>query len=187
MTSALLVMDVQVGIVDRYANDTELVARLRRAIESARRASMRVIYVVVGFRNDYAEVSANNRGFSAIAHTGAYSDGDANRAVHPDIAPQPGDIIVTKKRVSAFAGSDLDMVLRSQQIDHLVISGISTSGVVLSTIRQAADLDFRLTVLTDGCADGDAEVHRVLIEKVFARQGDVVTIDQWIDSLGAGS
>ena len=187
MTSALLVMDVQVGIVDRYANDTELVARLRRAIEYARRASVRVIYVVVGFRDDYAEVSANNRGFSAIAQTGAYSDGDANRAVHPGIAPQPGDIIVTKKRVSAFAGSDLDMVLRAQQVDHLVISGISTSGVVLSTIRQAADLDFRLTVLADGCADGDAEVHRVLIEKVFARQGDVVTIDQWIDSLGAGS
>jgi hypothetical protein len=41
--------------------------------------------------------------------------------------------------------------------------------------------------LADGCADGDAEVHRVLIEKVFARQGDVVSIDQWIDSLDAGS
>ena len=107
--------------------------------------------------------------------------------VHPDIAPQPGDIIVTKKRVSAFAGSDLDMVLRAQQIDHLVISGISTSGVVLSTMRQAADLDFRLTVLADGCADGDAEVHRVLIDKVFARQSEVVTIDQWIDSLRGGT
>ena len=187
MTSALLVMDGQVGIVDRYANQTDLVVRLRRAIESARRASVRVIYVVVGFRNDYAEVSTNNRSFAAIAQTGAFADGDADRAVHPDIAPQPGDIIVTKKRVSAFAGSDLDMVLRAQQVDHLVISGISTSGVVLSTIRQAADLDFRLTVLADGCADGDAEVHRVLIEKVFARQGDVVTIDQWIDSLGGGS
>ncbi|MEO8693261.1 MAG: isochorismatase family cysteine hydrolase [Acidimicrobiales bacterium] len=187
MTSALLVMDVQVGIVDRYANDTGLIPRLRRAIDAAHHASIPVIYVVVGFRNDYAEVSPNNRGFSAIAATGAYSDGDANRVVHPDIAPQAGDIIVTKKRVSAFAGSDLDMVLRAQQVDHLVISGISTSGVVLSTMRQAADLDFRLTVLSDGCADGDAEVHRVLIDKVFARQSDVVTIDQWIDSLNGGS
>ncbi|HUP71546.1 MAG TPA: isochorismatase family cysteine hydrolase [Acidimicrobiales bacterium] len=183
MTSALLVMDVQVGIVDRYADDAGLIGRLRRAIDAARRASVRVIYVVVGFRDDYAEVSPNNRSFSAIAQTGAYTDGDDNRRVHPDIAPQPGDIVVTKKRVSAFAGSDLDMVLRAQQINHLVISGISTSGVVLSTVRQAADLDFRLSVLSDGCADGDAEVHRVLIEKVFARQSEVVTIDQWIDSL----
>jgi nicotinamidase-related amidase len=176
-------MDVQVGIVERYADDAGLVGRLRRAIDAARRASVRVIYVVVGFRDDYAEVSPNNRSFSAIAQTGAYTEGDDNRRVHPDIAPQQGDIVVTKKRVSAFAGSDLDMVLRAQQIDHLVISGISTSGVVLSTVRQAADLDFRLSVLSDGCADGDAEVHRVLIEKVFARQGEVVTIDQWIDSL----
>ena len=187
MTSALLVMDMQVGIVDRYADDPGLVERLQLAIDAARRASVRVIYVVVGFRNDYAEVSPNNRGFSAIAETGAFSEGDANRLVHPDIAPQPGDIIVTKKRVSAFAGSDLDMVLRAQQIDHLVLSGISTSGVVLSTMRQAADLDLRLTVLADGCADGDAEVHRVLVDKVFVRQGDVVTIDEWIDSLRVGS
>ena len=187
MTTALLVMDVQVGIVNRYANDATLVDRLRRAIDAARRASIRVIYVVVGFRSDYAEVSPNNRGFSAIAHSGAYSDGDANRAVHPDIAPQTGDIVVTKKRVSAFAGSDLEMVLRAQQIDHLILSGISTSGVVLSTMRQAADLDFRLTVLADGCADGDPEVHRVLIDKVFARQADVVTIDRWVDGLREGS
>ena len=185
MTNALLVMDVQVGIVERYADDAGLIGRLGRVIGAARRASVRVIYVVVGFRDDYAEVSPHNRGFSAIAQTGAYTDGDDNRQVHPDIAPQPGDIIVTKKRVSAFAGSDLDMVLRAQQIDHLVITGISTSGVVLSTVRQAADLDFRLTLLSDGCTDGDAEVHRVLIEKVLARQCEVVTIDQWIGSLPA--
>ena len=185
MTSALLVMDVQVGIVERYADDAGLIGRLGRAIDVARKASVRVIYVVVGFRNDYAEVSPNNRGFSAIAQTGAYTDEDDNRQVHPDIAPQPGDIIVTKKRVSAFAGSDLDMVLRAQQLDHLVITGISTSGVVLSTVRQAADLDFRLTLLSDGCADGDAEVHRVLIEKVLARQCEVLTIDQWIASMRA--
>jgi nicotinamidase-related amidase len=187
VTSALLVMDVQVGIVARYANDDRLVERLQRAIEAARVASIRVIYVVVGFRDDYAEVSPNNRGFAAIAQSGAFSDGDANRVVHPTVAPRDGDIVVTKKRVSAFAGSDLDMVLRAQQIDHLVISGISTSGVVLSTIRQAADLDFRLTVLSDGCADADAEVHRVLMEKVFARQGEVVTIDEWIAGLREAS
>jgi nicotinamidase-related amidase len=187
MASALLVMDVQVGIVARFADDPAIVERLRRAIDAAHAASVRVIYVVVGFRDDYAEVSPNNRSFSAIAQTRAFADTDTSRDVHPGIAPQPGDIVVIKKRVSAFAGSDLDMVLRAQQIDHLVLSGISTSGVVLSTIRQAADLDFRLTVLSDGCADGDAEVHRVLTEKVFARQGDVVTIDEWIASLPAAS
>jgi nicotinamidase-related amidase len=52
---------------------------------------------------------------------------------------------------------------------------------VLSTLRQAADLDFGLTVLEDGCADADPEVHRVLMEKVFPRQASVRTAAEWID------
>ena len=91
--------------------------------------------------------------------------------------------MVVKKRVSAFAGSDLDVVLRSLGVTHLVLCGIATSGVVLSTLRQAADLDFALTVLRDGCADRDPEVHRVLLEKVFPRQADVVTTDEWLRGL----
>jgi nicotinamidase-related amidase len=95
-------------------------------------------------------------------------------------------VVVTKRRVSAFSGSDLDMVLRVAGIDALVLSGIATSGCVLSTLRQAADLDVSLTVLSDGCIDGDEEVHRVLCEKVFPNQADVMTIDEWIAGLPDG-
>jgi nicotinamidase-related amidase len=72
------------------------------------------------------------------------------------------------------------MILRAGDIDHLVLTGIATSGVVLSTLRQAADLDFALTVLADGCLDADPEVHRVLTEKVFPRQADVTTVADWV-------
>jgi nicotinamidase-related amidase len=96
------------------------------------------------------------------------------------VAPEPDDVLVTKRRVSAFAGSDLDMVLRANDIDHLVLTGIATSGVVLSTLRQAADLDFTLTVLSDGCLDNDPEVHRVLTEKVFPMQAEVTTVADWV-------
>jgi len=75
-------------------------------------------------------------------------------------------------------------VLRAANIDTLVLTGIATSGVVLSTLRQAADLDYRLVVLSDACLDSDAEVHRVLMEKVFPRQADVVTVNEWVE-LGA--
>jgi nicotinamidase-related amidase len=85
--------------------------------------------------------------------------------------------------VSAFAGSDLDVVLRSQKIDSLVLTGIATSGVVLSTLRQAADLDFRLTVLRDGCEDADPEVHRVLMDKLFPRQAAVELASEWLARL----
>jgi nicotinamidase-related amidase len=107
------------------------------------------------------------------------AEGDPGSAIHPAVAPADNDVIVTKRRVSAFTGSDLEVVLRAADVDHLVLTGIATSGVVLSTLRQAADLDYRLTVLADGCLDADPEVHRVLMEKVFPRQADVVRIADW--------
>jgi isochorismate hydrolase len=66
------------------------------------------------------------------------------------VAPAPAEPIVIKRRVSAFAGSDLDLLLRARDIDTLVLTGIAPNGVVLSTLRQAADLDYRLIVLSDG-------------------------------------
>jgi nicotinamidase-related amidase len=188
MTStALLVMDVQQGIVDRFADDDGYLPRLAAAIEAARGAGIGVIYVVVAFRAGYPEVSPRNKSFSAVSGTGRFGDSDPGSAIHPAVAPAAGDVIVTKRRVSAFTGSDLEVVLRARGIDSLVLSGIATSGAVLSTLRQAADLDYRLTVLADGCLDADPEVHRVLTEKVFPRQADVVSIADWTASLATAA
>jgi nicotinamidase-related amidase len=75
------------------------------------------------------------------------------------------------------------VLLRGLGADELVLTGIATSGVVLSTVRQAADLDYRITVLADACGDADSEVHRVLTEKVFPRQASVTTVADWAASL----
>jgi len=77
------------------------------------------------------------------------------------------------------------VVLRAGGTGHLVLAGIATSGVVLSTLRQAADLDYRLTVLADGCLDADPEVHEVLLQKVFPRQAEVTSIAGWTAGLPA--
>jgi nicotinamidase-related amidase len=174
-------MDVQQDIVDRFADaDDEYLPRLRTALETARAAGLPVIHVVIGFRPGYPEVSPRNKSFSALSQRGGFVEGDAGARIHPHLAPLPGDLVVTKKRVSAFTGSHLELVLRAGGVDSLVLAGIATSGVVLSTLRQAADLDFGLTVLADGCLDSDPEVHRVLTEKVFPRQGDVLTVSEWV-------
>jgi nicotinamidase-related amidase len=183
MASALLIMDVQRGIVERFGNEEGFMTRLGAAVSAARGAGIHVVYVVVGFRPGHPEVSERNKSFAAIAGSGRFSDGDPGAAIHPAVDPQPGEVIVTKRRVSAFAGSDLDVVLRSASVDHLILTGIATSGVVLSTVRQAADLDYRLTVLADGCLDADPEVHQVLLHKVFPRQADVVDIAGWAEGL----
>jgi nicotinamidase-related amidase len=181
---ALLVMDIQNGIVDRVPDGSEsLLATLARVTTAARRAGVPVIYVRVAFRPGGAEISRENKSFSAIGRAGGMGLDDPATQIHPAVAPGPDDIVVVKKRVSAFAGSDLDVVLRSLEVDSLVLTGIATSGVVLSTLRQAADLDYQLTVLHDGCADADPEVHRVLLDKVFPRQASVLSVGEWIEQL----
>ena len=177
MSAALLVMDMQRSIVARLGDDA-VVQRAGAAIAAARAAGVPVIYVRVAFRPGFPEVSTRNKTFGALRDSDMLGDDDAI-AIHPALAPQPGEVVVDKRRVSAFAGSDLDVVLRAADVDELVLCGISTSGVVLSTLRAAADLDYRLTVLRDACADGDPEVHRVLLEKVFPRQADVVDVAAW--------
>jgi nicotinamidase-related amidase len=178
--TALLIMDVQNGIVERFAEGSEhLLAALSKAVVTARDVGIQVVYVRVAFRPGAPEVSRRNRAFSNIASLGTLGTDHPATEIHPSIAPQLGDVVVTKKRVSAFTGSDLDVVLRSLGVDSLVLAGIATSGVVLSTLRQAADLDYELTVLRDGCADADPEVHRVLLEKVFPRQASVITTEEW--------
>jgi len=184
-TTALLVMDVQMGILGRYASPEEYLSRVARAVAAARTAGIKVIYVTVSFREGRPEVSTRNKMFSALSQLRLVT-GDQSSAVHPAVAPAPGEIHVTKRRVSAFAGSDLDVVLRAGSTDTLVLCGIATSGVVLSTLRQAADLDYRLIVLSDGCLDQDPEVHRVLTEKVFVRQADVKTVAEWTTEVATG-
>jgi nicotinamidase-related amidase len=180
--AALLVMDVQRAVVERFADD-DLLERVAEAIAAARGGGIRVIYVRVAFRPGHPEVSSRNRMFAAVRDAGGLID-DEGAAIHDAVAPLPGDVVVTKLRVSAFAGSDLDVVLRAGEITHLVLCGIATSGVVLSTVRAAADLDFELSVLHDACADGDPEVHRVLTEKVFPRQAAVLDVAAWSEQVG---
>ena len=160
MNDALLVMDVQNGIVERFAEHAEpLLGELAQTIAAARTANVPVIYVRIAFRDGTPEVSSRNKAFAERVGSNAMSETSEATQVHAAVAPEAGDVVVTKKRVSAFTGSDLD--------------------VVLSTLRQAADLDYGLTVLRDCCADGDAEVHDVLLDKVFPRQATVLLAAEW--------
>jgi nicotinamidase-related amidase len=178
-TSALLVMDYQAGIISGYAGDTAaLLSRTAGLIAAARKAKMMVLYVVVGFRAGHPEVSPRNAIFAPLKQAGVFGPGAPGSEIHAAVAPHDSDVIVTKHRVGAFLGTDLDMVLRANGIETVILAGIATSGVVLSTLRHAADADYRIVVVRDCCGDRDEEVHRVLMEKVFPRQATVTAAEQ---------
>jgi nicotinamidase-related amidase len=182
--TAVLAMDFQNTIVDNSPDGREaLLEREGALLAAARAAGARVIYIVVGFRPGFPEVSPRNQIFGRMPQSGRFKPGDTGSEIHAALAPAEGDVVVTKHRVGGFPGTDLDMILRAQGIDTLVLTGIATSGVVLSTLRHAADADYRIVVARDCCADRDPEVHRVLLDKVFPSQATVTTADAVIAAL----
>lgn len=183
-TTALLLMDLQNGIVAQHPDADAFLAGLARARDAARAAGLTIGYVRVALTaEEAAAVPATSR-FAESAASGRLDADSPTTQIDDRIAPAPGDIVVRKRRVGALGTTDLHEQLTARGIDTLVLSGIATSGVILSTVRDAADRDYRLIVLTDGSFDRDPEVHRVLTEKVFARGGvTLATVDELVAAL----
>ncbi|HUA69999.1 MAG TPA: cysteine hydrolase [Solirubrobacteraceae bacterium] len=186
--AALLVMDYQNGVVDMLGEPEDLLSRAEDAIATVRRAGGVVGYVRVAFEDEDLESFPPTSGMGrrvGAAGTALRNDSPST-AVHDRVAPEPGDIIVRKVRVGAFSTTDLDAQLRERGIDTLILAGISTSGVVLSTVRDADDRDYRVLVLADATADREPEVHEFLTERIFPRQADVITVADLDALLGGG-
>ena len=160
--TAILIMDYQNRQLSSFSEEfqKEILRRANEVLAEARRENIPVIYV---------EVVRGER--------------TAETEIHPTIIPKSGEIVLTKHRVGPFSTTNLDEVLKKQELDTLVLMGISTSGCVLSTVRCAADMDYKLIVLSDCCADRDDEVQHVLMEKLFPRQATVVTSQQFLQTL----
>jgi nicotinamidase-related amidase len=186
--AAVLSMDLQTAIVSIYTHgDCDLITRAAAVLKEARKHRLSVIHVQLAFRPGLPEVSLRNPLLSAIKNSVQHQQlfQGAAGAIHPAVEPQQEDIVITKHRISAFAGTDLDMILRARDIDTLILFGIATSGVVLSTLLHASDADYRLILVKDCCIDLDQEVHDCLIEKIFPRLATVLGAEQCIQALQA--
>jgi nicotinamidase-related amidase len=180
--TALVLMDFQTAVLGNVGEKGDAVLANAKAVAGrCRELGVPVMHVRVAFGDqDYGSVPARNKVFTPLAAHRMLGDGSDAAAIVPELAPIAGEVVVVKTRFGAFSTTNLDTHLRARGIDSLVLAGVSTSGVVLSTVRDAADRDYRLTVLSDACADPDDAVHEVLISKVLARQADVVTCAQFL-------
>lgn len=178
--TALLIMDLQNGIVGQYPDPSAIIERLQTAKQAAVKAGVTVAYVRLGLTDaDFEAISPRNKAFSAIGAIHNFAEDSPASQIIEQLAPGDSDIVVRKTRYGAFSTTDLAQQLEQRGIDTLVLGGIATSGIVLSTVRDAADRDYRLFVLADGCGDRDPQVHEVLLGKVFPRQAEVIDVDQF--------
>ena len=183
--TALLIADFYAAILSTlpHAVERQVVERTQRLQRVAREAGLFVCYCATVFRPGYVEISDRNKVFRTRKHSGQPPISDPVQLIHPAVLPMAGEVVVGKHRVNALYGTALDLILRANTIDTLIILGYATSGVVLSTVRYAADLDYRLLVVEDCCADQDPDVHDFLTQRIFSRQAEVVTAVDVIQSL----
>ena len=163
--TAVLVMDFQNDIVGTAAGDPGgVVEKAASVLQGARQKGIPVIYVM-------------HRG-------GRFEEASKGTEIHAGVAPPAGEKIFTKTKAGSFSTTGLDVTLREKGIDTLVMMGVATSGCVLSTVRWAADVDYKIIVVSDACSDRDPEVHRVLTEKIYPRQGTVLTAQEFLNAAG---
>ncbi len=177
--TAFLTLDVQTALVGFYAKE-DFLGAVRSLLACARNLNATVIHVKVGFRPGFPEVSERNRLFSSLAKNPDYAKMLNTELfnLHPALGVRLEEPVVAKSRISAFEGTDLEVLLRSKGIDTLVLFGIITSGVVLSTALEAMDQDYRVLIVRDACADSDPELHACLLDRLLAKRTDVVTTAQ---------
>jgi len=185
--TAVLSMDCQAGIVSIYTKGDKdaFLARAAGVLNHARTSHMTVIHVKVGFRPGLPEMSSRNQLLGAIKASPQHQSlfQEPLGSIHPALAPTENEIVITKHRVSAFSGTDLAMILRANDIETLVLFGISTSGVVLSTLLDASDSDFRLAVIKDCCADLDVDLHDTLLTRLFPSRATVLSAADFVNPL----
>jgi nicotinamidase-related amidase len=177
--TALLTLDCQKGVLGFVPGSDAIIPNASKATEFARKQQFQIIHVGLGFSEGHPEIPDTDSPLKRIKQNNLFVKGTPSAEFHSSIA-RTGELVVYKQRISAFSENHLHLILRSRGIENLVLFGISTSGITLSTLRRAFDLDFRCVVLKDACFDPDEEVHRVLTEKIFPAQATVLTVDAFI-------
>lgn len=173
--TAVVIGDLQAGITRNHRIAADLVPRAADLASAARARGDLVVFIRTALRANGADVAPRNPGAQAIFTSGDdYRFGAPGVALDPGLGVLPEDAVVTKHRASAFAGTDLDLVLRSSGVERVAIAGVATSAMVAATVYAASDLDYGVTVVRDVCADPEPDVHAFFVDRVFPERGATV-------------
>lgn len=180
---ALLVYDMQVGILEQIADRDTVTANVKHALEAARAAGVRTFF------SRHITLPVELMGVAQLrmwrAWQGVDKVEDVTSPFLPDapqtqivaeLAPTDKEAVLDKLTLSAFAGTPLELALRGAEVQALAVVGVATEIGIEPTVRHAGDLGFIPVVLTDACAAGNAEAGERAIE-TLRFLGDAVLTD----------
>jgi biuret amidohydrolase len=191
MTSTLLLMDYQEGIcraggtLGRSGAGAEVVRRgvleaAARTLTAFRERNRPVIFVRVAFDDEFTNMTSASPRFVAMKKRRMLMESDPETEICREVAPLPGDTVITKGCVNPFVGTRLAQRLISLGSRELVLGGVATNHVVESTARLAADMGYDVVVLEDLCAGFSPELHDFSIREILPGYGRVTTSDEYL-------
>ncbi|MBI2954514.1 MAG: cysteine hydrolase [Chloroflexi bacterium] len=197
--TAVVVVDMQNDFVKpgapvEVADARAMIPRLNQLLDLCRDKGISVIYIRHVLRGDGSDVGRLGDIHPYIREGRALCVGTENVEIYEDIQPKPGDLIVVKSRYSAFHGTDLEAILRTREIDTIILAGTVTNTCCESTARDAFSRDYKLIFLSDGCATHDwpdigwgrvtaEEAQRVALTVVASCFGQVASIAEVMDEI----
>jgi biuret amidohydrolase len=192
--TAMIVVDMQndfgqEGALIEIPRARAMVPRLNHLLDVCRAHQIPVIYIHHVIRGGDIDAGRLADHHEAIRNNKAILAGTPNVEIYEGLKPHPGDLVVAKPRYSAFYGTDLEAILRSQGIDTLIISGTVTDVCCESTTRDAFSRDYKVIFLSDGTAATDwpdlgfgpvsaEEVQKVVLTVLAMCFAQVSSIDQ---------
>ncbi len=171
--TALIVMHYQTDILELFPSVAPtLLANTRKLCDAARAKGVSVYFANLRFSRGYPEVSPLNKNGQGIKQLGLFVDDQPS----PELGRQANEPLVIAHRASVFFGTDLEARLCAHGVDSLIMVGIASTGVVLSSVAYASDADFRLYTVKDCCYDPDQVVHDHLFSTAFESRTTVLSL-----------
>ncbi len=194
--TALITIDFQNLFVEGYdiaaPTALEAIELTNRLAAACRAADIAVIHIAHQLRPDHSNMGVLADVVPTIRSERLLSGGEQSVDFHPALEIQETDWVVIKPRIGAFTGSDLELILRARGIDTLIFAGVATGVCVDTTARQAALLDFKTIMLTDGTATSGMEgysaeeLQRMTLAIFNMNFGRVASVQEMIEKIETG-